>query len=134
MEIGLFIGFISFFLTAVALVIVFLYLYAIVTPYDDYQLIFEGNNTAAALGFGGAIIGVAIPMYSALTNSISYIDFAIWGGVAIIIQLIFAFIVTRLNGKYSFKTKISEGSIPVGILMAFLSICIGLLYAGSMSY
>ena len=54
MEIGLFIGFISFFLTAVALVIVFLYLYAIVTPYDDYQLIFEGNNTAAALGFGGA--------------------------------------------------------------------------------
>ncbi|NCB10641.1 MAG: DUF350 domain-containing protein [Erysipelotrichia bacterium] len=134
MEIELFIGFISFFLTAVALVIVFLYLYAIVTPYDDYKLIFEENNTAAALGFGGAIIGVAIPMYSALTNSISYIDFAIWGVVAIIIQLIFAFIVTRLGGKYSFKTKISEGIIPVGILMAFLSICIGLLNAGSMSY
>jgi putative membrane protein len=134
MEIGLFIGFISFFLTAVALVIVFLYLYAIVTPYDDYQLIFEENNTAAALGFGGAIIGVAIPMYSALTNSISYIDFAVWGLVAIVIQLIFAFIVTRLGGKYSFKTKISEGIVPVGILMAFLSICIGLLNAGSMSY
>jgi putative membrane protein len=134
MEIELFIGFISFFLTAVALVIVFLYLYAIVTPYDDYNLIFEENNTAAALGFGGAIIGVAIPMYSALTNSTSYIDFAIWGVVAIIIQLIFAFIVTRLGGKYSFKTKISKGIIPVGILMAFLSICIGLLNAGSMSY
>ena len=51
MEIELFIGFISFFLTALALVIVFLYLYAIVTPYDDYKLIFEENNTAAALGF-----------------------------------------------------------------------------------
>ena len=111
MEIELFIGFISFFLTALALVIVFLYLYAIVTPYDDYKLIFEENNTAAALGFGGAIIGVAIPMYSALTNSISYIDFAIWGGVAIIIQLIFAFIVTRLNGKYSFKTKIFSDNL-----------------------
>ena len=48
MEIELFIGFISFFLTALALVIVFLYLYAIVTPYDDYKLIFEENNTAAA--------------------------------------------------------------------------------------
>ena len=54
--------------------------------------------------------------------------------VLFIIGLIFAFIVTRLNGKYSFKTKISEGVIPVGILMAFLSICIGLLNAGSMSY
>ncbi len=134
MEIELFIGFLSFFFTALALVIVFLYLYAVVTPYDDYKLIFEDNNIAAALGFGGAIIGVSIPLYSALVHSVSYMDFAIWGGVAILIQLIFAFIVTRLSGKYSFKTKISDGVISVGILMAFLSISIGLLNAGSMSY
>lgn len=134
MELELFTGFLSFFFTALALVIVFLYLYAIVTPYDDYKLIFEENNLAAALGFGGAIIGVSIPLYSALVHSVSYIDFAIWGGVAILIQLIFAFIVTRLEGKYSFKTKISQGIISVGILMAFLSISIGLLNAGSMSY
>ena len=134
MELELFIGFLSFFFTALALVIIFLYLYAVVTPYDDYKLIFEDNNIAAALGFGGAIIGVSIPLYSALVHSVSYMDFAIWGGVAILIQLIFAFIVTRLSGKYSFKTKISDGVISVGILMAFLSISIGLLNAGSMSY
>ena len=134
MEIELFTGFLSFFFTALGLVIVFLYLYAVVTPYDDYKLIFEDNNIAAALGFGGAIIGVSIPLYSALVHSVSYMDFAIWGGVAILIQLIFAFIVTRLSGKYSFKTKISDGVISVGILMAFLSISIGLLNAGSMSY
>lgn len=134
MEIGLFISFLSFFFTAVILVVVFLYLYAVVTPYDDYKLIFEDNNIAASLGFGGAIIGVSIPLYSALVNSISYVDFATWGAIAIFIQLIFAFIVTRLGGKYSFKEKIAEGVIPVGILMAFLSISIGLLNAGSMSY
>ena len=61
-------------------------------------------------------------------------DFAIWGAIAILIQLLFAFIVTRCNGKYSFKTEISNGVISVGILMAFLSISIGLLNAGSMSY
>jgi len=134
MELGLFTAFIGFFITALLLVIVFLYLYAIVTPYDDYKLIFEDNNLAAALGFGGAIIGVSIPLYSALVHSTSYLDFVIWGVVAILIQLIFAFIVTRLGGKYSFKTKVSEGIISVGILMAFLSISIGLLNAGSMSY
>ena len=134
MEFELFTGFLSFFFTAVLLVVVFLYLYAIVTPYDDYKLIFEENNIAASLGFGGAVIGVSIPLYSALVHSVSYIDFAIWGGVAIAIQLIFAFIVTRIEGKYSFKTKISEGIVAVGILMAFLSISIGLLNAGSMSY
>lgn len=134
MEIGLYIGFISFFLTAIALIIAFLYLYAIVTPYDDYKLIFEDNNIAAALGFGGAIIGVSIPLYSALVNSVSYTDFVIWGAIAILIQLVFALIVTRITGKYSLEAKISQGVIPVGILMAFLSISIGLLNAGSMSY
>ncbi|WP_418179411.1 DUF350 domain-containing protein [Aliarcobacter lanthieri] len=134
MEFGLFLNFLGFFFTAVLLVIAFLYLYAIVTPYDDYNLIFEENNIAAALGFGGAIIGVSIPLYSALENSVSYIDFTIWGIVAIIIQLVFAFIVTRIGGKLSFNEKINKGVIPVGILMAFLSISIGLLNAGSMSY
>lgn len=134
MEIGLYVGFISFFLTAIVLIIAFLYLYAIVTPYDDYKLIFEDNNIAAALGFGGAIIGVSIPLYSALVNSVSYTDFVIWGAIAILIQLIFALIVTRITGKYSLESKISQGVVPVGILMAFLSISIGLLNAGSMSY
>jgi len=99
MELELFTGFLGFFFTAIVLVIIFLYLYAIVTVY-----------------------------------STSYWDFAIWGLIAILIQLVFAFIVTRLGGKYSFKTKISQGIISVGILMAFLSISIGLLNAGSMSY
>ena len=89
MEIELYVGFISFFFTAIALIIAFLYLYAIVTPYDDYKLIFEDNNIAAALGFGGAIIGVSIPLYSALVNSVSYTDFVIWGAIAILIQLIY---------------------------------------------
>ena len=134
MEIELYIGFIFFVLTALSLVVVFLYLYALVTPYDDYKLIFEDNNIAAALGFGGAIIGVSIPLYSALVNSVSYTDFVIWGVIAILIQLIFALVVTRISGKYSLESKISQGVVPVGILMAFLSICIGLLNAGSMSY
>lgn len=134
MEISLFLGFLGFFLTAVLLVGIFLYLYSVVTPYDDYSLIFKENNIAAALGFGGAMIGVTIPLYSALEHSVSYFDFAIWGVVAIAIQLIFAFVVTRAGGKFSFANKISEGVVSVGILMAFLSICIGLLNAGSMSY
>lgn len=134
MEINLFLNFLTFFFTAIALVVLFLYLYAVVTPYDDYKLIFEEKNIAAALGFSGAIIGVSIPLYSALENSVSYFDFVIWGFVAIAIQLIFAFFVTRIKGKYSFNEKISNGVIPVGILMAFLSISIGLLNAGSMSY
>ncbi|OHD99145.1 MAG: hypothetical protein A3E21_02300 [Sulfurimonas sp. RIFCSPHIGHO2_12_FULL_36_9] len=129
-----FLAFGLFFITAVALVGVFLYLYAIVTPYDDYKLIFHENNTAASLTFSGAIIGFSIPLYSALVSSVSYVDFLIWGSVAMFIQLFFALVFTRIPNKFSLQEQISEGVVPVGILMAFLSISIGLLNAGSMSY
>ncbi len=134
MSIEPFLSFGLFFVTAVAIVVVFLYLYALVTPYDDYKLIFEENNTAAAIGFGGAIVGLSIPLYSALVSSVSYVDFIIWAGVAMFIQLLFAFAMTRMGGKFSVEKLINNGVVPVGVLMAFLSVSIGLLNAGSMSY
>mgnify|MGYP003600258167 CR=1 FL=1 len=39
MEFGLFLSFLGFFFTAVILVVAFLYLYALVTSYDDYNVI-----------------------------------------------------------------------------------------------
>lgn len=129
-----FVFFAQFFFTAVAVIVVFLYLYAIVTPYDDYTLIFKENNAAASIGFGGAILGLSIPLYSALINSVSYVDFITWATVAMSIQLLFALVVTRIKGKFSFEKQINEGAISAGILKAFLSISIGLLNAGSMSY
>lgn len=129
-----FLAFLLFFISAVAVVSLFLFLYAKVTPYDDYKMIFQENNLSASVGFGGAIVGLCIPLYSALTNSVSYIDFLVWAFVAMIIQLVFAYAMTRAKGKFSFEQHITDNSIPVGILMAFLSISIGLLNAGSMSY
>ncbi|MBU1657899.1 DUF350 domain-containing protein [bacterium] len=134
MFINSFLSFGLFFLSAMLIVGLFLYLYALVTPYDDYKLIFQENNTAAAIGFGGAILGLCIPLYSALVSSVSYIDFLIWACVAMGIQLLFAFIIIRINVKFSFEKQIEKGAVSVGILMAFLSVCIGLLNAGSMSY
>lgn len=134
MFLNYFFSFGIFFLTAIAVCVLFLFLYAKVTPYDDYQMIFSENNTASALGFGGAIVGLCIPLYSALVNSISYIDFVIWAGVAMFVQLLFALVMTRLGGRFSVEKHINEGNIAVGILMAFMSIAIGLLNAGSMSY
>ena len=129
-----FASFSLYFATALGVFSLFLFLYAKVTPYDDYRMIFEEKNSASALGFGGAILGLSIPLYSALVHSISYNDFVMWGGVAMGIQLLFAFLLTRLNGRFSLKTRIEEGNIAAGAMMAFMSVSIGLLNAGSMSY
>ncbi len=131
---GSFFLFLLFFITAIAIVVLFLYLYAKVTPYDDYKLIFEGNNLAASVGFGGAVLGLCIPLYSALISSVSYFDFFIWAIIAMLVQLAFAYVVTKRKGRFSFQKQIEEGVLSVGVLMAFLSVSIGLLNAGSMSY
>lgn len=127
-------SFALFFSTALAILAIFLVLYWWVTPYNDFKLIFQDNNTAAAISFGGAILGLCIPIYSALISSVSYVDFLLWAGIAAINQLLFAFVVTRVSGKYSLEKPISEDIVPAGIFMAFISISIGLLNAGSMSY
>ena len=131
---GSFLFFLLFFLTAAAIVVLFLYLYAKVTPYDDYKLIFEENNLSASVGFGGAILGLCIPLYSALVSSVSYFDFLIWALVAMLVQLALVYGLTKRKGKFSFEQQIQDGVLSVGVLMAFLSISIGLLNAGSMSY
>ena len=129
-----FLLFLLFFITAVVIVFLFLFIYAKVTPYDDYKMIFEENNLAASIGFSGALLGLCIPLYSALISSVSYFDFVVWAFVAMLIQLVFAFAMTRTSGKFSFEKHINDNSLPVAVLMAFLSISIGLLNAGSMSY
>lgn len=134
MLVDAYLSFALFFATALAIIAIFLVLYWIVTPYDDYKLIFHDNNTAASIGFGGAILGLCIPLYSALISSVSYIDFLMWAAVAVVIQLVFAFVVTRIKGRYSLEKLIREGVVPAGIFMAFLSVSIGLINAGSMSY
>ncbi len=123
-----------YFVTALGVAVLFLYLYALVTPYDDYQLIFHENNTAAAVSFGGAILGLSIPLHSALVHSVSYVDVLIWAGVAMLIQLIFAFVMTRVGSRFSLETQINNGVVSVGVLKGFMSVSIGLLNAGSMSY
>ena len=129
-----FLYFLLFLATAIGILILFLYLYAKVTPYDDYKLIFEEKNTAAAVGFGGAILGLSIPLYSALISSVSYFDFLAWALIATALQLAFAYVVTKRKGKFSFEEHINNNVLSVGVLMAFMSISIGLLNAGSMSY
>ncbi|HSG50613.1 MAG TPA: DUF350 domain-containing protein, partial [Rheinheimera sp.] len=76
-------AFAAYFALAILLLLVFVRIYTWVTPHDEFALI-RANNVAAAVAFGGAIIGFAWPLASAVTHSLSLLDCAIWGGVALL--------------------------------------------------
>ncbi|OEY68467.1 DUF350 domain-containing protein [Rheinheimera salexigens] len=124
-------AFATYFALAVLLLLIFVRSYTWLTPHDEFGLI-RANNSAAAIAFGGAIIGFAWPLASAITNSLSLLDCAIWGAVALLIQLI-AFFVSSLMLKQLPK-RITEGEMAAGIFSASCSIVVGILNAASMSY
>ena len=79
-------NFALYFVISIALLFIFKIVYAFVTPHDEWKLVKEDKNLAAAVGFAGAMIGFSIALAGAATNSLSIVDFVIWGVVAIIAQ------------------------------------------------
>lgn len=123
--------FLAYFAVAIVLVLVFVRIYTWVTPHDELALI-KANNAAAALAFGGALIGFALPLSSAITHSLSLLDCAVWGALALIVQVL-TFVVLRIVVK-QLPERINQGEIATGIFVATTAIAVGLINAACMSY
>ena len=78
-------AFIIAFAAAVAFFVAFKFIYQLVTPYHESSLIRQGN-TAAAVSLGGALIGFVLPLASALSQTVSLIEFAAWAVLAGVIR------------------------------------------------
>jgi len=123
--------FLAYFAVAIVLVLIFVRIYTWVTPQDELALI-KANNAAAALAFGGALIGFALPLSSAITHSLSLLDCAVWGAVALIVQVL-TFVVLRIAIR-QLPERINQGEVATGSFVAASAIAIGLINAACMSY
>ena len=77
---------ISHFVTSVIVFLIGVIIYLFITPMKEIALI-RKKNTAAAISFSGALIGLALPLASSLSASGSIYEIIVWGLVAIVIQL-----------------------------------------------
>lgn len=127
---GLF-AFAQFFGLAIVLTFVFQGLYMLITPHREVELI-KANNAAAAVVYVGALGGFVIPLASALANSVSLLDFALWGLVAGVVQIA-AFLVFRLFYP-RISAHIEAGEMAVALKLAGWSVAVGLLNGASMTY
>lgn len=118
---------------SVLFLLIFKMAYTWVTPHKEWQLIKEGKNTAAAIGFGGAVVGFALALASAASHSVSLLDFASWAGVALLAQL-FSFFIVQMLFMPKIAKRIEEGELSAGIVLAATNIAIGLLNAACMTY
>jgi len=117
--------------TAVVLTLCYIIIYMWVTPHPEIKLIRE-NNTAAALAFSGSLIGFCLPLASAMANSVSITDCAIWGVVALLVQVIIFFLVCLPIPGIS--KRIEKGEVASGLWLGVASLAGGLLNAAAMTH
>jgi putative membrane protein len=116
---------------SLAYLAVFTAIYIRITPYREMQLIREGNM-AAAFSLSGAILGFIVPLASAIQHSVSLIDMAIWGLIAMAVQVL-AFVVVKMCIP-SITRDIPENKGAQGFFLGSLSLGVGLLNAACMSF
>lgn len=116
--------------TATALVLAFFVIYTKITPWDEVILIRAGNH-AAALSLSGTLIGFSLTLASALTHTVTYVDFLMWGALGMVVQVL-VFYITTLLLKMS-QDQIEADNAAFGGLLGAISISIGLINAGCIS-
>lgn len=124
-------AFFSYFVLSAGLTLLYVLIYTRLTPQREFVLI-RLNNNAAATALGGSLLGFALPLHAAITNAISLLDCALWGLVALAIQVL-TFLLLRLVLS-GLPDRIARGEQAAGTFVAAVSIVVGLLNAASMTY
>ena len=127
-NLGLYIGYMA---ASIGLIIVAVGIYLLVTPYHEIRLIRAGN-TAAAYSLGGMVIGFAAAVASASAHSVGMVDMVIWSAVALAGQLLAFLAAAAVLG--GFKAGMEQDKQSYGIALGALSIAIGIVNAGALTY
>jgi putative membrane protein len=87
---------------------------ALVSPHREFQLVREGNP-AAALSFGGMLVGLALPMAFALAASTSLLEVALWSVSTAVVQLFLFWLVDLVF--HGLPQRVREGDVGAAALL-----------------
>ena len=123
-------GFLTYFGSAMLLLLLFGFIYTRLTAHDEFALIRHGKS-AAAIALGGSLLAFALPLCSAIVHSVSLLDFLIWGVIAMVIQILTFFAVRIFLSKLS--QRITDNELSAGIFVALASLSVGAINAACMT-
>ena len=117
------------FLLVLLLLAVGIFVYMAVTPFQERELVRNGNPAAATV-LGGALVALAIPLAALLATTGALLDILVWGVVALLLQLITVTIVSHL--MRGMRSMIEAGQVAAAIPLVASQLAIALLNAAAM--
>ena len=116
---------------AILYLFAFLVVYLKITPYDEVELIKEGN-VAAALSLSGALLGFTLPLAASIFQAAHPWDMMLWALIAAMVQLL-VYVAVRYS-LLNVSRRIPDGQVATGLVLAAVSLSAGILNAACMSY
>ncbi len=114
----------------IALLVLGAVLYVLLTPWKEIALIREGN-AAAAVAFGGVLLGLSIPLAVSLAVSTSVRDIAIWGVATVLLQLLaFRVVDMLLTGL---PQRIQDNEVSAAVLLVAAKLATALILAAALT-
>jgi putative membrane protein len=105
-------------------------IYGLLTPWKEIGLIRQGNS-AAAVAFGGVLLGLAIPLAVSLSVSTSVRDILLWGLATLVLQLLaFRVVDLVLTGL---PQRIQEGEVSAAVLLVAAKLATALILAAALT-
>jgi len=105
-------------------------IYALLSPYKEIELIRAGN-AAAALSYGGLIVGLATPLAVSLAASPTVLEVVLWGLAITAVQLlVFRLTDLLLTGL---STRIQEGETAAAALLTAARLGTALILAAAVA-
>ena len=118
------------FATALALLALGVTCYTAITPFHEWRLVREGN-VAAGVVLAGTVVALAIPLAATLASSLVTLDIALWGLVALVLQLLaFAAVTLLVRGL---RGMIEAGNVAAAFVLIGVQIAVALINAGAMA-
>lgn len=117
-------------LSGVVLLMGFAQIYVRFTPYNELALIRAGHM-AAALSFGGALLGFALTLASSAIFNASVVAYWGWALLAMLVQLIAYLAMTRIIPNL--HAALEANNVAVGAFLGAVSLTIGIINAACLS-
>ena len=124
-------NFVRYVVVGFALAGLFLWIYALITPWREFALIRVGNS-AAAIALVGALLGFCLPLANTIAHSSSLTDVVLWALVALLVQVL-----VHLTLRYTMpylRQAIEANETASGITAGGFSLSFGLINAACLTY
>lgn len=122
----------AYFILAFISIVIFLAIFEIVTKYNDWEEIKNGN-ISVALATSGKILAIGIILAFSINSNDSLWEIFIWGSYGFLLQLISYYIFEFFTPMFKVDEEIAKDNRAVGLLSFMISITVAIVIGASIT-